>query len=336
MNSKTILLRALLAMLLAILGAGCAPPDPATDPSHGSAPAQERREGKFILTAKLDGAAVVAVLVRETLCRDRAPARGAVVVVGGAVARGRGNGGSWEPCGVSPVAGASLELGMNTPTKLIQSTNSEGMARFDLSAVEPTPELVLRRQAGVFAQGGVAPVLLDLSACPLMTTWVQRIAAPERAQTSDDLWAEARRDHALRTAGKLDQVELDLAALEASQEPWGASEVTRFETAHAALSELVRLTPLDPRVERAVNRHLALHPRYERAQARLKQQVAQQAAQAARRQDAERRSALPVCVQCCLTSRVNATRDHCEAACTEEVFSYGHTLFFAACNKERR
>lgn len=190
MNSKTILHRALLVMLLAILGAGCAPPDPATDPSRDSAPAQERREGKLILTAKLDGAAVVAVLVRETLCRDRAPVRGAVVVVG--AARGRGSGGSWEPCGVSPVAGASLELGMNTPTKLVQSTNSEGMARFDLSGVEPTLELVRKQQAGVFVkEGAVLPAIVDISSCPLMAGWKETVGT---AREAADKAAAAKRD----------------------------------------------------------------------------------------------------------------------------------------------
>lgn len=231
MNSKTILHRVLLVMLLAILGAGCAPRDPANDPSYGSAPAQERREGKFILTAKLDGAAVVAVLARETLCRDRAPARGAVVVVGGA-ARARGNGGSWEPCGVSPVAGASLELGMNTPTKLVQSTNSEGMARFDLSGVEPTPELVRKQQAGVFfKEGAVLPAIVDLSPCPVMAGWKATIAEAETKQAAEKARQQAERAeqdaqaaHA-RMLRLLDQIEKELATI---KPPWTDERVAAF------------------------------------------------------------------------------------------------------------
>jgi hypothetical protein len=161
---------------------------------------------------------------------------------------------------------------------------------------------------------------------------------PTPSMTSADAWAQAKREEADSETAALDQVEADLALVD-RKATWGDAETDRVARCAHVVGDLrqARDGQLDARLSRVVDR---LTPMVKRAIAINDARKKTEAVEQAQRDTETRKQLLPTCIQCCLTSFIGATRDHCQATCganpstyvgvnsAELVTQYGGTILY--------
>lgn len=135
-------------------------------------------------------------------------------------------------------------------------------------------------------------------------------------------------------------IENALTRLERAKEPWGEEDLlamgrsieplnnlgSRLSAVRAAASSdptvVRRLEALVRRFAALAPRAAALQPRVERAAARLAAERDRKKADEERRKADAEKAFASKCVDCCLRSRINATRDHCTASCASDVWNH--------------
>lgn len=227
----------------------------------------------------------------------------------------------WETCGTKPLSNARLTLTLaaasrdGAETVLSTTTDGEGGAQFDLSDARSLSDEA--RLSSITAEGLHSSERVSLTGTPMR--------AASDAAASHEVRVRIDQEELNKQDTALDGIEPDFAALERTPEPWGDSELEKARKCLAVVFEFKNRhadKPLEPRLARDINRYIALDPKIHRAK-ELAAQRAQQEKLDQQKRDAEaQRQLLPACIQCCLTSFVGATRDHCEAACGDNPRRY--------------
>ncbi len=179
-------------------------PDPtASNQNPASRPCTGKEEGQatalgvgLVATGALFGAAFIYNVIKARDSKETAPIR---------VAR------DWKTCGTRPVAGEPLHLDLADGQQVVQTTNAQGQAHFDLAAVRWTDEALKSPQARV-GSGSQQLASVDLTALPQYVQWK---SANDKAETQRRL-AEEKTQHIQAEQAR---------ALSARLEQWARSAV---------------------------------------------------------------------------------------------------------------
>lgn len=135
------------------------------------------------------------------------------------------------------------------------------------------------------------------------------------SNTSDALWAEAKREQQESVDAAVVRLDAEITKLERRKEPWGDTEIAAMTALKPDLEKYQELDATRSRTAALVARWNKLRPAGARAVARAEKRDEQRALE-------EKKQAHPRCVQCCLSKYRNATAAHCDAACDADYWQY--------------
>ena len=138
----------------------------------------------LVATGALFGAAFIYNVIKARDSKETAPVR---------VAR------DWRTCGMRPVAGVPLHLDLADGQQVVQTTNAQGQAHFDLTAVRWTDEALKGHQAHI-ASGGQELASVDLTKLPQYAEWQKKQQEQAKAQDSQQQREVAERTHTANLA----------------------------------------------------------------------------------------------------------------------------------------
>jgi hypothetical protein len=179
-------------------------PDPtASNQNPASRPCTGKEEGQatalgvgLVATGALFGAAFIYNVIKARDSKETAPVR---------VAR------DWKTCGTRPVAGTSLRLDLADGQQIVQSTNAQGQAHFDLTGVRWTDGAFKSPQARL-ASSGQQLASVDLSKLPQYAEWQRKQQEQAKAQDAQQQREVAERTHAANLI-TIQEVERDIKKL---------------------------------------------------------------------------------------------------------------------------
>lgn len=258
-------------------------PEPtASNQTPASRPCTGKEEGQatglgvgLIATGALFGAAFIYNVIKARDSKETVPVQ---------VAR------DWGTCGTRPVADTSLHLDFADGQQIVQTTNAQGQAHFDLTGVRWTDRALKDHEARL-ASGGQQLASVDLSGLPQYSEW-QRGQQQQQAFEND-------RELVDKLDALIRRFETLVADLEKARTTWGDNEVDKLLAIKTVADDLNRLkesvrpggldkslqTRADDLLKRGdllAKRFSALQPKIDRLAAILKKReaAAQAAAQA--------------------------------------------------------
>lgn len=174
-------------------------PEPtASNQNPASRPCTGKEEGQatglgvgLVATGALFGAAFLYNVIRARDSKETVPVQ---------VAK------DWGTCGTRPVAGTALHLDLADGQQIVQTTNDQGQAHFDLGSINWTEQALQAGKANLIAKDGQLSAAIDITSLPRYVQWK---AANDKAQAERQLaedrarQVQAERDRAL--AARLEQ-----------------------------------------------------------------------------------------------------------------------------------
>lgn len=224
----------------------------------------------------------------------------------------------WKSCGTRPMANTPVQLELADGQQVPQTTDAQGHARFDLTAVRWTDAALKTGQARITGPDRITPTTVSLSALPQYGEWQRR--------------DNAEREHD-RLAHTLQEVEEGLAGLRSAQ--WTYQQADLFEGVKDKMrrlnggrdkltaAEQARATSASTQVDQLASAHA------QEIAIAAEQRAAQRAAEAEeRRQQAAAQQSKSSCHQAC--DRGADTRA-CYNQCVREGGAYGARMTPSEC-----